>query len=174
VAATALALLAGSAPLSAEAPVSSLSLRDLEGRKVALADYRGKSPVLVFFFRGFWCAYCVEQLVQLERLRASDLKDVPVLVVSPETVETSRKGKAALEREKSVHFTLRFLTDPDVKFALHYGLDAGDGKRGARRPSFVLVDRNGKEVWSFSESHYVIRPIDERVREGLAKLGPRE
>jgi peroxiredoxin len=156
--------------LAAGPPLSSLSLRDLDGRTVALADYRGKSPVLVFFFRGFWCAYCVEQLVQLERLKASDLKEVPVLAVTPETIETARKGKAALEKEKSVRFTHRFLSDPGVKFAPHYGLGAENGKPGSRRPSFILLDRDGKEVWTFTESHYVIRPLDERLREGLGKL----
>ena len=157
--------------LSAVPPVAALSLRDLDGRKVSLADYRGKGPVLVFFFRGFWCAYCVDQLVQLERLKATDLKDIPVLAVSPDSVETALRGKLALEKEKSVRFTHRFLSDSDVIFAPRYGLGAGDGKAGARLPSFVLVDRDGKEVWTFTESHYIIRPIDERLREGLRKLG---
>lgn len=42
--------------LGAAAPGSPprIALSDLEGRTVTLASFRGASPVLVVFYRGYW------------------------------------------------------------------------------------------------------------------------
>ncbi|MBX3394986.1 MAG: redoxin domain-containing protein [Phycisphaerae bacterium] len=34
--------------------VPDFTLPDQDGRQVSLADYRGKGPVLLVFYRGFW------------------------------------------------------------------------------------------------------------------------
>jgi peroxiredoxin len=44
-------------------PSTPFRLRDLNGREVALADYRGKPLVAIFW--ATWCAPCVEELRQL-------------------------------------------------------------------------------------------------------------
>lgn len=36
------------------APAPDFTLRDAAGRSVSLADYRGKKPVLLVFYRGYW------------------------------------------------------------------------------------------------------------------------
>jgi len=42
-------------------PAAQWSLRDANGKRVSLKDYKGK-PVVVFFFLGHGCAHCIEQL----------------------------------------------------------------------------------------------------------------
>lgn len=50
------------------APDFALSTVEPEGT-VSLADYRGKSPVLLAINRGLWCSYCRRHIVQLARTR---------------------------------------------------------------------------------------------------------
>jgi peroxiredoxin len=48
--------------------VPALPARDLAGRELRLADFRGR--VLVVNFWATWCAPCVEEMPSLQRLRA--------------------------------------------------------------------------------------------------------
>ena len=53
---------------------------------VSLADYRGRSPVLLAFFRGIWCPFCRRQIAKLglaqDKLRAAGVETLAV-VASP-------------------------------------------------------------------------------------------
>lgn len=55
---------------------------------VSLADYRGKSPVLIAFERGLWCAFCRRHLARLsatrEKLRALGVETLAILATEPE------------------------------------------------------------------------------------------
>lgn len=154
---------------AASPPVAALALPDAAGKPAALADYHGK-PVVVFFFRGFWCAYCVEQLVLLENLKATDLKDVPVLAVSPDGPKAVANGIAAVGKERGVRLTPRFLCDEEAVFRDRYGL-AGDASRpGPKLPTMLLLDAEGREAWRYGESHYQKRPFDASLRAVLASL----
>jgi hypothetical protein len=41
-------------PLSVGEPPPAFTLPDAAGRPVSLADYRGKKPVILIFYRGYW------------------------------------------------------------------------------------------------------------------------
>ena len=45
---------AGATALRVGEPAPDFSLLDAAGRPVALADYRGKKPVVLVFYRGYW------------------------------------------------------------------------------------------------------------------------
>jgi peroxiredoxin len=53
---------------------------------VSLADYRGRSPLLLAFFRGIWCPFCRWQIAKLglaqDKLRAAGVETLAV-VTSP-------------------------------------------------------------------------------------------
>ena len=142
------------------------SLPDAGGRTVSAADLRG-APAVVFFFRGFWCAYCVEKLVRLEKLKTADLLGVPVVAISPDGPAAIRKGLASVKRDRGVALTHRFLADEDVVFRERYAL----GSSGASRPpAILLLDGSGMTVWSFGESHYDKSPFEPALKEALARL----
>lgn len=168
----ALALVLAAAPIrAASPPVPALTLPDASGKPASLAEYRGK-PVVVFFFRGFWCAYCVEQLVLLEKLKAADLKDVPVLAVSPDGPKAVTSGIAAVEKERGVRLTPRFLCDEEAVHRDRYGLAGDASKPGPKLPTMLLLDAEGRDVWRYGESHYQKRPFDASLRAALAALVP--
>lgn len=142
------------------------SLPDAGGKAASASDLRG-APAVVFFFRGFWCAYCVERLVRLEKLKASDLRGVPVVAISPDGPSAIRKGLASVEKDRGVRLTHRFLADESAVFRERYAL----GTSGASRPpALLLLDGSGRTVWSFGESHYEKSPFEASLGQALARL----
>jgi peroxiredoxin len=69
------------------APDFALPAADREGT-VALADYRGRTPVLLGLFRGTYCPFCRRALARLgqvgERLRAEGVEPLAVVATAPE------------------------------------------------------------------------------------------
>ena len=55
---------------------------------VSLADYRGKSPVLLAIMRGLWCPFCRRHLAQLgttqEKLQAVGIETLAIVATKPE------------------------------------------------------------------------------------------
>lgn len=69
------------------APDFSLPAGDREGT-ISLADYRGRTPVLLAIMRGLYCAFCrrhIEQLgVSREKLQAVGVETLAVVATTPE------------------------------------------------------------------------------------------
>lgn len=98
-------------------------------------------------------------MLQLERLKATALKDVSVLVIAPDSPEDARALVAAVERQRSVRLTHRFLSAPRVR-TLNRPAAGSDAVAPRLPPSLVLVDREGREAWRFLESEHRKRPRD--------------
>lgn len=91
------------------------TLKDIEGNKVSLGDYRGKTVLLSFW--ATWCAPCKEELPTLQKI-FEERKDVVVLAVDDENRATVRNflkeknysftalldGKRTLFKQFAVHF----------------------------------------------------------------------
>jgi peroxiredoxin len=83
------------------APV--LTLEDSDGQAVRLADFRGVSPVLIYFMRTTTCPACNGHVRDLVA-RSQELADrgVTVLIAVPE----GRSEAAAWKRDRKVPFTV--------------------------------------------------------------------
>lgn len=151
------------------ATLATLALPDLDGKTATLAEWRGKSPVLVVFYRGSWCRYCVEQLIQLEAARKAGepLESIPVFAVSPDRPERTKAFLATIAKERGVTLTHRFLVDRKLVFSERY---SAGGKEGPPPSKVVLIDRDGREVFTYSESHYEMRPLRPLLVEAVTKL----
>ena len=110
-------------------PASSFSLKDLSGRTVTLADFRGKVVFLDFW--AAWCRSCREELVDLDRMY-THYGDQGFIVIGI-SVEDSPARVAAFLRKTPVAFPV--LLDGNGVVA--------DAYRFSGLPSGFLIDRNG-------------------------------
>ena len=69
------------------APEFTLPAADQKGT-VALADYRGRTPLLLGLFRGTYCPFCRRAIVRMgqasERLRAEGVEALAIVATTPE------------------------------------------------------------------------------------------
>jgi len=102
------------------APDFALPRADRQGT-VSLADYQGRSPLLLGLFRGVSCAFCRRALVQLnltgDRLRGLGVETLGIVATAP--------GNARLYfRYRPAHIALA--ADPDLTTHRAYGLPKVD------------------------------------------------
>src|ERR1041384_8178648 len=74
--------------------------KDQNGKELSLKDMRKKGPVVIIFYRGFWCPYCNRELTRLEdSLKLITDKGAQLIAITPEkpegiakTVEKTQAG----------------------------------------------------------------------------------
>lgn len=92
-----------------------LSLPDLSGRTVSLADFRGK--VVLVNFWATWCEPCRDEMPAFERLRAS-LAGRPFEVIAVNLAEPEARIRAFIEK---VPMPFPVLLDRDMAAAKAWG-----------------------------------------------------
>jgi peroxiredoxin len=115
----------------------SFELRNLNGEKIALTDYRGKIVLL-----NFWstlCVPCTAEMPSLNKLHLTLVdKGFQVLAVS---IDTSEKPVKMFVEEKKIVFPVIMDNDKAVFF---------DDFAGPSLPASYLIDRNGIIIETFS------------------------
>lgn len=120
-------------------PLPGVTVKDPAGRTLKLADLKG--PVLINLW-ATWCAPCVTELPQLDKLAADRAGRLKVVTVSqdmgdgPKVAEfLTGKGLTRLEP----------WLDPQNDLAFKYG--------GGTLPTTIFYDAAGREVWRFVGGH---------------------
>jgi len=164
-------------PAGAKAPEFALS--DWSGRLVKSADLLGVGPVILKFFRGRWCPYCV---TELEAWR--DLYPVVrergglVVAVSPQTMRQSDFTRD----QHSIPFPLLFDEGCRVgeQFGLAYTIPPfhqqhyrsvlvnlpfvnGDQSWRLILPATYVIDRDGTILFAEAHADFRVRPEPEEV-----------
>lgn len=120
-------------------PLPDVTVKDPAGRTLKLADLKG--PVLLNLW-ATWCAPCVTELPQLEKLAADQAGKLKVVTVSQDMSD----GTKAAEFLKGKGLTrLEPWLDPQNDLAFKYG--------GGTLPTTVFYDAAGREVWRFVGGH---------------------
>ena len=120
---------------------------DVDGARFRLADLRG-TPVLLKFFRGAWCPYCVAELRDFDA-QASGFESLGVRLVAVSPDRPDELAKLARSRA----WRILLLADPANDAAHHYNLQNRNftPKRGPFRelviPTSILVDAGGRVRW---------------------------
>ncbi|MCB9751233.1 MAG: peroxiredoxin family protein [Myxococcales bacterium] len=135
-------------PRSAGAPVLKLKaaplfeLEDEGGAPVSLDAKLPHGPVVLYFYRGFWCRYCVRQLEELAgRYGEFERQDAEVIGISVDSHEISRELKQKLK----IPFPL--LEDPKARLADQYGVAMHDTELAI--PAAFVVGVDGMIHWEF-------------------------
>jgi len=114
-------------------PAPEFALKDLQGKEVRLADYKGKIVVLNVF--AHWCGPCRQEAPELEKdlWQAYKARDVVVLGVA--TWAQDNPTKRAEEFAREFKLTFPVLVDAENKVAEMYKV------RGV--PTTFIIDREG-------------------------------
>ena len=105
-------------------------LKDLNGRKFRLSDFRGKQPVLIIF-SATWCGFCREEIPHFKAIHTGYAKQG--LEIANVDIQESKEKVAKFTARYGLPY--RVLLDEDAAVAGIYDI------RGV--PSMVLVDPNG-------------------------------
>jgi len=91
--------------------------KDQNGNDVVLKDLRKKGPVVIIFYRGYWCPYCSKELQKLEdSLQAIKDKGAQLIAITPEKPE----GIAKTVEKTKVSYSI--ISDEELKIMKAYGV----------------------------------------------------
>ncbi len=140
------------------------TLARMGGGTTTLSSFRGKKNVVLVFYRGFWCPYCIKQLSGMRQMLDAEMKkDTELLVVSVDDSTGTQKTVARISAD-GVAPDFGFLTDPDHAVIARYGiLNPSGGSRGIPHPATYVIDRDGVVRWRDIETDYKIRPANEAI-----------
>jgi peroxiredoxin len=129
--------------IAAGEPAPDFTLRDEDGEKVSLSDYRGRKVLLVFYPQDF-SPVCSDQLSLYQEVKPElAAKGVELLGVS---VDHSWAHKAFQEK-LGIDTTLLADFHPKGEVARAYGSYLED--YGIANRTLVLVDEDGAVAWTY-------------------------
>lgn len=136
-----------------EAP--DFTLLDGEGNNWSPSEHRGKIVVILFYPRDN-TPVCTRQLCSV-RDHWSDYEETgaEIVAISSDSVE-SHKSFATKHS-----LPLPLLSDPDGKISKQYGMNSWIPGRSAR--GVVVIDKDGKIVYSKVQALSIFRPKDDEV-----------
>jgi peroxiredoxin len=168
--------------IGAKAPA--FDLADHNGNRVSSADLLAAGRLVICFFRGRWCPFCVGQLeamnfvlLQIEQAGAA------LVAISPQTVQQS----FFMADQHKLRF--RLLSDTGNHIARRFGLVYGvpDEQQAIYRRAFVslpfvngdeswelpipatyILDRDGTVQYASASEDYTERPEPEDIADRLA------
>ena len=171
-------------PVGAKSP--EFELPDASGRMVSSSDLLALGPLVLNFFRGRWCPYCVNELEAWRDLYATVRERRALLAaISPQTVRQNdfTAGQHALP------FPL--LHDAGAQVAAGFGLvytlpDAmqryyrsilvnlpflnGENSYRLPLPATYILDTDGTVLFSRAHADFRVRPEPSEVLEALAGI----
>ena len=142
----------------------SFSLKDHNGNTVSLADYQGESNVMLVFFRGHWCPFCVGHLEDIQTIfpKLKDY-DVQLLGISPDNLEDAQEFSERFEQPYV------FLSDENLSVTDLYGVRRDEK---LPHPAVVVIDKAGKVAWFYVGENYRERPSSSQLEAVLKRLFP--
>src|SRR4051812_15985846 len=168
-------------PMGAKAP--DFTLPDQNGRPVALSELLARGQVVIDFYRGRWCPFCVTELETYRDLLGEiEEAGATLIAISPQMV---RHSAFTADQHK-----LRFpvLSDEGNKVARQFGLvhrvpeyqeqlfrsvfinlpkSNGDESWELPLPATYVIDRDGTVIYAEAFADYTQRPEVEDAAEKL-------
>ena len=146
-------------PLSIGDSIPSVSIKDLESNVVGLREIIKNKTAIIIFFRGGWCPFCNTHLSNLQEItRRLKKRDVPIVAISGEGVESSKQTK----EKNSLSYQLYSDTNLDAASSFHVAfLQNGNWKLPV--PSVFIADKNGIIRFVHFDPNYQVRMDAEEI-----------
>ncbi len=173
-------------PVGAQAP--EFALQDASGKLVRLADLLALGPLVLKFFRGRWCPYCITELEAwnslYERLRASGAL---LVAVSPQTPRQSDfmvgqhkipfpvltdAGCAVAEQFGLAYTVPDYLQDYYRSILVNLPFINGDQSRRLPLPATYVLGSDGKVLFAEAHADFRVRPEPEEALAALSAHNP--
>lgn len=164
-----------------KAPVFSAAAHS--GTNIKLQELTAKGPVVLFFYRGYWCPFCNKQLSQLQdSLQFLTDKGATVLAITPEKSEsidkTIAKTKATYEiisdttnsilKKYGVDFIVDDKTVERYKgFGVDFAKVNGNAENVLPVPGVFIIGKDGNFKYLFFNTDYRKRPTVKELLENL-------
>ena len=169
------------------AMVPDFELRNQDGVPRKAAELYGSGPLVITFYRGFWCPYCNADLANLKKyVPAIEEAGGKIIAISPEKQEYSRKiivtRKLNFEiltdegNQVAEQFGLKFALSPDMKalyqddFNINLKLYHGDDDWTLPIPARFVVRSDGVIVYAESSPDYKQRPDPAELMPALQSM----
>ena len=162
-----------SEPIKTGDTAPDFTLSDNSGKSVTLSATVKTAPVVLVFYRGYWCPFCARQLADLrELLKAGD--KAKIYAVSIDAADKSNDLTRKIEKDGKGKINYSFLSDAGAKTIDAYGLRDPRYKdekvNGIPYPTVYVVGSDRKIVWAKLEKDYTNRPTNAEIRAAVDKL----
>ncbi len=142
-------------------PAPNFTLASMDGRKVELSQLHGRG-VLLIFYRGYWCPFCIGHLDDIQSLLPElAKKDIQVIAISPDDPDDLKTMANRLDNP------YWFLSDPDLAVIERYGIRKDEE---LPHPAVVLIDKAGVVQWFYVGENYKERPSASQIRAVIERL----
>jgi peroxiredoxin len=136
-------------------------LQSLDGGWVQLSELLG-NKVLMIFYRGHWCPFCVGHLQDIQSLLPElEKRGYQVLAISPEDATDMQKIADRMDRP------YRFLSDINLKVTDLYGIRRDEE---LPHPAMIVLDDLGIVKWFYVGENYKQRPSAQQLRKVLDRI----
>lgn len=156
------------AKAAALASAPDFRLPDQNGQPVSLSGLYQGGPVLLVFYRGSWCPFCVSELRGLSEIN-DDVRRAGVRIVAV-SVDSPQHSRQAVDR---LGLTFPLLSDTEHKTIQDFGLvhhAGGPGGEDIAIPAQFLIDRDGRILWRRIAGRIQDRPDPRDVLRTLQAL----
>ena len=173
-------------PLARGERVPAFTLKNADGKPVRLSEQLAAGPVVVTFYRGTWCPYCVKALGSVEESVAEiNRLGARVLAISPQTPDQAidLRERLGLSYELLVDSENRLADRLGLMFTLDeatiekyrdYGIDVGAANGSDEWqlpiPATFVVDKDGIVRYAWTEEDYTKRAPASDVLKTLREL----
>ena len=120
--------------------------KDQNGNEIVLKDLRKKGPVVIIFYRGYWCPYCTRELQKLQdSLQLIMDKGAQLIAITPERQDGIAK---TIEKTKANY---SIITDDELKIMKAYSVAYQVDDKTVSRYKMANIDlavNNGQKAGS--------------------------
>ena len=157
---------------------------NLNGEPIYLNNFKGEKILVLNFYRGHWCPYCMLELKKYQELaQAFKTLKAEVIAISPDSLAQARKTQAQYsltfpiavdpENTLSKQLNLAFQVDEDVLRAYkNFDINLEQSQNMLPVPAIYVIDRYGVVSHKFVDADYTKRaePLEIlKVVQGLSK-----